>query len=156
MNIRVESDLKNVQTFLSGLNTRLSDLSPFWRNYVAPYTYDAIGRIFDTQGHGQWDALNPIYAARKAITHPGQPILRRDDAYYQAATGPGHSDSVANIDPLMLVLGVETEYAAYHEEGRGVPQRQVYHLIPQMLGFEADLSRLGEDYERDIIRVLGG
>ena len=156
MNIRIQSDLKNVGVFLTGFNARLSDLSPFWKNYVAPYTYDTIERIFDTQGNGTWAALNPIYAARKAITHPGQPILRRDDVYYKAATGPNHSDSVAMIDPLSLVLGVETPYAAYHEEGRGVPARQVYHLIPQMLGFEQDLQRLGEDYERDIIRLLGG
>ena len=74
--------------------------------------------------------------------------------YYRAATSPNHSDSFTNIDAVSLVLGVTTPYAAYHEEGRGVPQRQVYGLIPQALGFERDLQRLGERYQCDSIREL--
>ena len=153
--MRIQIDYKSgITTFLLGLNQRLTDLSPFWRQYVQPYTYSTIEKIFGTQGYGQWAELNPIYAARKAITHPNQPILRRDDAYFQAATGPNHSDSVSNITPLSLVLGVDTAYAGFHEQGRGVPQRALYSLIPTMLAFDRDLSELGESYERDVINNL--
>ena len=155
MNLQIDfQDLIGVRSFLSGIQDRFTDLRKFWADYVVPYTHDEIDEIFDTQGHGQWDDLNPIYAARKAITHPGQPILRRDDTYYKAATTSTHADSVTDIDPLALVLGVSTPHARFHEEGRGVPQRAVYELIPTLLSFDRDLSELGEDYTQDVLNNL--
>lgn len=154
--MRIRLDYREgITAMLTGLDRRLKDLSPFWRDYVAPYTYNVIERIFRTEGYNQWDELNPQYAARKNITHPGQPILRRDDVYYQAATGPDHSDSVTNIEPLSLILGVETAYAGFHEQGTDrLPQRAVYALIPALLDFDRDVAQLGEDYTRDVINNL--
>ena len=155
MNLQIDfQDLINVRSFLGGIDDAVSNLRKFWSDYVTPYTYDAAEEIFDTEGRGEWDELNPIYAARKAITHPGKTILRRNDVYYQAATTATHADSVTEIDLLSLTLGVSTEYAQYHEEGRGVPQRAVYELIPTLLSFDRDLSELGEDYTRDVINNL--
>lgn len=155
MNLRIDfQDLIGIRTFVGGIDDALTNLRGFWVDYVAPYTYNEIDEIFETEGHGQWEALNPLYAARKAITHPGQTILRRDDVYYRAATSGTHADSVAEIDPLSLVLGVDTPYAQYHEEGRGVPERQVYGLIPTLLSFDRNLSELGEDYTQDAINNL--
>lgn len=153
MRIRIDYR-EGISTFLRGLDQRLTDLSPFWKRHVQPYTYTVIDRIFGTEGYGRWAALSPQYAARKAITHPGQSILRRNDVYYRAATSENHSDSVTNIEPLALVLGVSTPYAQFHEQGQGVPQRAVYALVPSMLSFDADLQRLGEDYEREVIQQL--
>ena len=155
MNLRIDfQDLIGVRSFLGGISDRLTDLRKFWADYVSPYTYSEIEETFESEGRGEWDELNPIYAAKKAITHPGKTILRRNDVYFQAATTATHADSVTEIDLLSLTLGVSTEYAFYHEEGRGVPQRAVYELISTLLSFDRDLSELGEDYTRDVINNL--
>jgi len=157
MNLRIDfQDLIGIRTFVGGINDAVTNLRKFWVDYVAPYTYDdAIDEIFETEGHGQWEELNPIYQARKAITHPNQTILRRDDVYYQAATSGTHADSVANIDPLALTLGVTTPYAQFHERGTSrLPARPVYELIPTLLHFDRDVSELGEDYTQDVINNL--
>ena len=122
-----------VEIFIRNIGERLQDYSRFWRDYVAPFTYSEIDDIFDSEGHGSWAPLDPIYAARKAMDFPGQGILRREDTYFDAATHPNHPGSIAEYSPTELVLGVSgstVEHAAFHEEGtENLSARPVYELI---------------------------
>ena len=54
-----------------------------------------------------WAGLDPLYAARKAVTHPGKGILRRDDTYMEAATSLNHPGNIAEFGPTELILGCE-------------------------------------------------
>lgn len=155
MNINFDALLR-LGVFISNIEASLRDQSRFWAQYVAPFTYGEIDDIFYTEGRGLWPELDPIYAAQKAVTHPGQGILRREDAYYRAATGPNRTGSVYDVSPTELVIGTTVEHAAYHEEGRGVPGRPVYELIAAGERFEERLGQLGEKYQQETITSLGG
>ena len=51
-----------------------------------------------------------VYAAAKAITHPGKTILRRDDNYIQAATSTAHPGNIAHFGPSEMVWGIDGGY----------------------------------------------
>ena len=133
--------LLRTEVFISGISSTLSDFRRFFTDFVMPFTYGEIDDIFETEGYGQWSGLDPLYAARKAVTHPSQGILRRDDTYFEAATDPNHPGSIAEFGPTEMVLGVSggyfesTEgenYPALHEEGndeQNLSARPVYELI---------------------------
>ena len=163
--IRVDG-VSGIEILLHGLDARLSDLSRFWTDFVAPFVYSETDDIFDSQGDGTWADLDPRYAARKAVTHPGKGILRRDDTYFDAATGPNAPGSFLQVSPLELVIGVDggyfeaqfgVNYPALHEGGNSktnLPQRSVYGLIPRGEGFEERLGQLGEKWQREEIAIL--
>ena len=98
--------LLRIERFISGLDQRLQNQTRLWMDFVAPFTFGEIDDIFETEGYGQWSGLDPLYAARKAVTHPSQGILRRDDTYFEAATDPNHPGSIAEFGPTEMVLGV--------------------------------------------------
>ena len=58
------------------------------------------------------------YRSRKAITHPGRPILTRDGVLRLSLTssGPG---SIAEVGTRTLKFGTSVEYAKAHSEGEG-------------------------------------
>lgn len=148
--------LHKTEIFISGLVPRFQDYRPFWQQYLAPYVYSEITSIFTTQGRGTWAPLSPAYAARKAITHPGKSILRRDDEYFSAATTGDHSGSIAKFSAKEMVLGVSgghfessfgVNYPALHESGGGpLPARPVYELIVAGSQFEDSVRHLGNRY----------
>ena len=151
---------------MSGLAQRLQNHTRFWSDFITPFTFDEVDAIFGTQGYGRWSGLDPLYAARKAVTHPSQGILRRDDTYLEAATSLNHPGNIAEFGPTALVLGVSgayfesTEgenYPALHEEGneeQNLSARPVYELIAAGAAFEERISQLGEKYQREEIAIL--
>ena len=167
MSIEITFDkLLRTEVFIGNIDARLSDHRRFWTDFVAPFVYSEIDDIFDSQGDGTWADLDPRYAARKAVTHPGKGILRRDDTYFDAATGPNAPGSLLQVSPLEMVIGVDggyfesqfgVNYPALHEGGNSktnLPQRSVYGLIPRGEGFEERLGQLGEKWQREEIAIL--
>ena len=158
--------LRRTEVFISGLDQRLRNHTRFWTDYVAPFTYAEIDDIFDTGGRGVWASLDPLYAARKSVTHPGKGILRRDDTYFKAATTPSHPGSIAEFGPTEMVLGVSgayfestfgANYPALHEEGndeQNLSARPVYELIAAGERFEERLGQLGEKWASEEIAAV--
>jgi len=155
-----------VDIFIGNIGERLQDYRRFWTDFVAPFTYAEIDDIFHTGGRGLWADLDPIYAARKAVTHPGKGILRRDDTYFKAATTPSHPGSLVEVSQTELVLGVSgsyfestfgVNYPGLHEEGNdatNLSARPVYALIAAGERFEQQIGQLGEKWQREEIAVL--
>ena len=158
--------LLRTEVFIGNIDQRLQNHTRFWTDFVAPFTFGEIDDIFDTGGRGLWADLDPIYAARKAVTHPSHGILRRDDTYFEAATSLNHPGNIAEFGPTALVLGVSgayfesTEgenYPALHEEGNdegNLSARPVYELIAAGERFEERITQLGEKYQREEIAIL--
>ena len=94
---------------MSGLAQRLQNHTRFWSDFITPFTFDEVDAIFGTQGYGRWSGLDPLYAARKAVTHPSHGILRRDGTYMEAATSLNHPGNIAEFGPTALVLGCERQ-----------------------------------------------
>lgn len=90
---------------------------------------------FTLQGSGQYPPLSKKYAARKAVTHPGAPILvrsgrLRDSVARRAAT----ADSIREIGKLSMVLGTRTPYGIFHQSDaprRKIPQRKFLFIGPE-------------------------
>ena len=156
MRIDINFDtLLKTQVFISGFDRRLQDFSRFWTDFIGPFTFDTTDDIFETGGYGRWASLDPMYAARKAITYPGKGILRREDTYYEAATNPNHPESLMEVSALELVLGVRSDYAAFHEEEtEHRSARPVYAYIAAGEQFEERVRQLGEKYQREEIAIL--
>ena len=158
--------VSGIEVLLSGIDARLQNMTPFWTDYVSPFVYAESDDIFDSQGHGTWADLDPRYAKRKAVTHPGKGILRRDDTYFDAATGPNAPGSFLQVSPLELVIGVDggyfeaqfgVNYPALHEGGNpktNLSQRSVYGLIPRGERFEERLGQLAEKWQKEEIQIL--
>ena len=158
--------LLKTQVFISGLDHRLQDFSRFWTDFIGPFTWDEIDDIFDSRGRGRWPALDPMYAARKAVTHPGKGILEREGTYRDAATAPNPPGSIAAYSPTELVLGVRgsyfqstfgVNYPVLHEEGNeetNLSARPVYAYIAASEQFEERVGQLGEKYQREEIAIL--
>ena len=154
--------LLKTQVFISNIDARLRDYRRFWTDFVTPFTYAEIDDIFDTGGRGSWADLDPIYAARKAVTHPGKGILRRDDNYFKASTTPSHPGSLVEVSQTELVLGVSgayfesafgANYPGLHEEGNdaNLSARPVYELIAAGERFEERMGQLGEKWQAEEI-----
>ena len=104
------SQVVRLEVRLTELQRRLGDLSSFFKGFAERHLEPSTERVFTTEGYGMWAELDPKYAARKSITHPGQTILRRDDAYFDAATTIGHPGNVLEVSPTELVYGVSGGY----------------------------------------------
>ena len=158
--------LLRVEGFIDRIEMRLRNFTRFWTDFVAPFTYGEIDDIFESEGYGSWAPLDPIYAARKAVTHPGTGILERDGTYRDAATHPNHAGSLAEVNPTELVLGVSgtyfestfgANYPGVHEEGnddQNLSARPVYELIVAGERFEERIGQLGEKWQREEIAIL--
>ena len=150
------SDLQKADALFREISKRLSNLTPFWNDFAAPLIAGEIAEIFLTEGRGEWDNLDPAYAARKAITHPGKTILRRDDNYIQAATSAAHPGNIFETTPDSMVWGVDSgsfegNYPERHELGLGPPQREVFGKLTETGELDANFARLGEKWAREEI-----
>ena len=154
------------EIFIRNIDSRLQDARRLWTDYVTPFVLDEVDDIFESEGHGSWAPLDPIYAARKSQAFPGKGILEREGTYRDAATHPNHAGSLAEISPTELVLGVSgayfestfgANYPAVHEEGnddQNLQARPVYELIAAGERFEERLGQLGEKWQREEIAIL--
>ena len=88
--ITIEFDTLKLQAYLSEVESKITDYTRLWSDFIAPLVVSEIAEVFETEGRGEWPPLHPVYAAEKEITHPGKTILRRDDNYIQAATSTSH------------------------------------------------------------------
>ena len=112
-----------------------------------------------------WKDLDPLYAARKAVAHPGKGILRRSDVYFEAATSLNHPGNLAEFGPTEMVLGIDgayfeskfgANYPAIHESGHeegNLSSRSVYELIVAGERFEERLGQLGDRWVTEEIEV---
>ena len=158
--IQIEIDLLRLQGYLNELETKLTDYTGLWRNFIAPLIIGEIAEVFETEGRGEWPPLHPLYAAEKEITHPGKTILRREDNYIQAATSTSHPGNISRFSPTEMVWGVDGGYfeAAYgenyperHETGDGVPTRPVFDLILVGGRLDENIEKLSEKWAREEI-----
>jgi len=78
-------------------------------------------------GGEPWAALSPSYAARKARTHPGRPILVRSGDMRRDFTS--RPFGVERISSDTMVLGSSLAYARYHQTGTPrMPRRPPVNL----------------------------
>jgi hypothetical protein len=145
--------IQRAEALVDRISAGLGNYRRFWTDFVAPFVYDEIDDIFHTGGRGAWAALDPLYAARKSQAFPGKGILERAGTYRDAATTPSHANSLAEVGPTELVLGVSgLGYPAFHEEGtEDLSARPVYELIAAGERFEERIGQLGEKWQREEI-----
>ena len=154
-------DILKVQAFITEVEHRLTDRTRLFSDFIAPLVVSETAEVIETEGRGEWPPLNPEYEAEKAITHPGKPMMRRDDNYIQAATSTSHPGNIARFGPSEMVFGVNGGYfeAVYgenypeqHELGtEWLPARPVYELIPVGGRFGENVEQLTEKWAREEI-----
>lgn len=158
VDINVDTLLR-AEALVEKIGASLQNYTRLWRDFVMPFTVGEIDDIFETGGRGMWKNLDPLYAARKAVSHPGKGILRRGDVYFEAAASLGHPGNLAAFGPTEMVLGVSgayfesnfgTNYPAIHEGGTAegnLSSRSVYALIVAGERFEERMAQLGKRWQ---------
>lgn len=101
--ITIEFDVLKLQGYVTDLESRLTDRTKLFSDFIAPLVAGEIAEIFETEGRGEWPPLHPAYAAEKEITHLGKTLLRRDDNYIQAATSTSHPGNIAHFGPSEMI-----------------------------------------------------
>ena len=123
--------LEDLEKQLNEVKNAVSDAKVLARQAVNQFLFreilDFARHIFEVEGIDPWEPLDEVYEARKALSHPGQTILRRDDVLYQAYTSEVTDD---------YGLFPDIEYAQYHETGHdNLKARPVFgqikeHFVP--------------------------
>ena len=93
---------------------------------------------------GKWQPLSPDYAARKAKTHPGKPILRKTDRLFRASTSLSESGSFTGKvgKSLIFTYRIEVPYAKYHQDPKFRMPRRVFDPTEQQeRGIAAAIAR---------------
>lgn len=109
--------IENDADFKAALNdaaTKVSDLRIAFK-LIQNDWMKANQAQFSLKGSGQYPPLSPTYAARKAITHPGAPILVRSGRLRDSMTKKGTADTISEIGRLNMVLGTRVPYGIYHQ-----------------------------------------
>jgi hypothetical protein len=138
----------NLAADTSGIDARLEhaskplDLRPAWMKLEVLWRAREAAQFEQSP----WRPLSKRYAAEKEKEAPGQGILRRSGAMYEALLEP----RVAELHPEFAEIGVRTGigrsdlfYALFHQRGRGVPKRTIVKR------FSADEREQWSDVIRD-------
>jgi len=157
--------LSRLRAYVTELESRLTDRTRLFSDFIAPLIAGEIAEVFETEGRGEWPALHPAYAAEKAITHPGKTILRRDDTYIQAATSTAHPGNISHFGASEMIWGVDGGYfeAVYgenyperHELGEGPPARPVFALLTVGGRLDENIEKLTEKWVHEEIAEIEG
>lgn len=153
--IRIRVDDHDAERRIRQLALFLADLRPFWPG-VARLARGWLKLQFESEGAffslgSKWAPLSPRYSARKRILWGDRPILVASGQAKRAASDPRR---VATPNSLTLIIDdAGTEHGPvlqYHQEGDGVPQRQVWgDRLPPLA--ELELAREADSYIRDLL-----
>lgn len=151
----IKASLEGVEDYqrrLRGFAAQLVDLRPFWPT-AARIARGWLKRQMDSEGSwggDPWEPLSPSYAAYKAATRPGRPMLWYDGPLRRAVFAPRR---IARPDSLELVI--EEPKAAFHQEGtRRMPARPI---IPERMPEKAleELRAAFDDHVSELIQRWG-
>ena len=147
------SELTQLDIFVSDLEQRFSDLTPFWNDFAAGLISGRAREVFGTEGYGTWAPLHPAYAQAKAETHPGLGVLQRTGTYLAAATEVEHPGNVFVVTPTEMMYGVDEAYLVSqfgenyperHELGsRRLRERQVFRIACRCRFRRSDFRAIG-------------
>lgn len=153
------NDLSKLVVFVSELERRFSDMTPFWNDFAADLVSDRVREVFGTEGYGTWAALDPAYAEAKAEAYPGRGILQRTGTYLAAASEVYHPGNVFVATPTEMFYGVDEgyfvsrfgeNYPERHELGLGVSERRVFGLLADA-ELDTEISSLLEQWSAEEI-----
>ena len=145
LNIRINTDqIRRFEARAAELSQGV--LNDFDFESLVPAIQEAIQEVFKTEGDGEWPPLSERYAAQKARTHPGAPILVRSGLYLDAATSPGHTYNFIEITDRSITYGVDgLPYPAAHEygvEARNLPARPVFTRAAESTQLEEQVNEI--------------
>lgn len=101
------------------------DMRPVWDELQKSFEKNE-RKLFATEGASggaAWAPLSPKYAAWKMQHYPGKPILEREGDLKESLTNLNSSGSILVKEMNYAIFGTAVDYARFHAQGVGVPQR---------------------------------
>lgn len=124
---------KQLVRSLSRFGEDVKDLRPAFRLIAASFR-EIERKQFESQGTygaGGWVSLSPSYAEWKELNYPGRQILQLTGALMASLVGKT-SDSIEEIEKLVMAIGSKLNYALFHQTGTGrMPARPVIKLTEE-------------------------
>lgn len=155
--VRIDG-LEQIDQLVAGIQRRIEDQRDFWP-FAAELTEDKVRDIFSTSGYGSWEPLKPETLEGK---YPETRLLVNEGNYFQAATDRDSIGNTYSFDRNSMEYGIDGRYfearfgynyPAAHEYGRGVPQREVFGLIPDEPFINEIVVAAETRIEREIARL---
>lgn len=156
--LEYETGTGSVESFAVAFE-RLADSFDNFGEFVFPLLVPVleaeIAAQFDAEGHGPsgaWADLSPDYAAVKAVTYPGQPILRATNSLWHALTDSGSVNALRDFSRDSFNFGTRgLPYAEFHQTGTGrMPRRPPLDFRPSI---ERSMQRIGAQAIREMVRA---
>lgn len=125
MNINIDvSGLKKAQDLvdasldLTHFSNEMKRIGSFLVGFFSVDVFDTEGAVFGRT----WDKLQEDYRLKKAREYPGRGILER------TGTMRSRSSFEFRTTDMEVALRNTTDYFDFHQEGRGVPQREIMRI----------------------------
>lgn len=129
----------------------LSDLRPLWPPVIEEF-YLIETEQFDSEGAAggeRWAPPSDPYAARKAQSFPGAPILQAEGDLRASLTDPEAADAVLQPREDELIIGTRVPYAMAHQRGTSrMPRR------PPINFSEAQKRRIQKALQVGLVRFI--
>jgi len=125
------SQLKNLTTAFKDWKPELTTVGEYLKDFYSDPVFETEGGIFSAR----WQKLSTAYAIRKAEEYPGRGILE--------ASGTMRRSYETKVFSNLLQLINPTEYAVYHQEGRGVPERLLIKVDDKVRNKVIDVFKKG-------------
>jgi hypothetical protein len=124
IDIRIDG-LSRLQAYVTELESRLTDRTRLFSDFIAPLVAGEIAEIFE------------------------------DDNDIQAATSTSHPGNIAHFGPSEMIWGFEAAYGENyperHKTGEGLPARPVFELITVGGRLGENIEKLTEKWAREEI-----
>jgi len=98
---------------------------------------------FDSAGFGRWPALKQSTIENKARTNSDRRPLRKTGALYRSLTAARARGQVDDRKRDSLAFGTNLPYARFHQQGKGVPQRELESFPTRI---DRELTRAMDEY----------
>ena len=102
--------IENIIRELSGIQERISDMTPFWRTIAVPIIQNSLEEIFLSEGPG-WSPLAP--STIRSRKYPGLPILQQTGNLKASIL----DHPTLQVSQRQLLYGTSNPYAQFHEDG---------------------------------------
>lgn len=128
---KVISQLKNINNAFKDWKPELTAVGDFLKDFYADPVFETEGGIFAAR----WQKLSTAYSVRKAEQYPGRGILEASGTMRRSYETKVFSNLLQLINPV--------EYAVYHQEGRGVPERLLIKVDDKIKSQVIDVFKKG-------------
>ena len=106
--ITIEVDVLRLQGYLNELETKLTDYTRLWSDFIAPLVAGEIAEVFETEGRGEWPPVaSPCMPRRRKSRIRGKRSCVATITISKQRQVPRTPGNIARFSSSEMVWGVD-------------------------------------------------